>query len=218
MRCRDVAVCTCADYGSLDSIPAMAEAVLRTAPERFSIAGHSMGGRVALEIYRLAPESRGAHRAAQYRILAAGRGRGGRRRNPQTRGTGRAGAIARHARDARAMAAADDRFAPHQRHRASERDHRNDVAQNSRDFRRAGAGAAGPAGRERGPGTNPCPALLLTGREDGWSSPAQHAAMAAKIRRQPAGDRARLRPHVDDGTARRSQRRAAGVALYLFDM
>ncbi len=26
-----------------------------------------------------------------------------------------------------------------------------------------------------------CPALLLTGREDGWSGPAQHAAMASKI-------------------------------------
>jgi pimeloyl-ACP methyl ester carboxylesterase len=26
-----------------------------------------------------------------------------------------------------------------------------------------------------------CPALLLTGREDGWSGPAQHQAMAAKI-------------------------------------
>ena len=26
-----------------------------------------------------------------------------------------------------------------------------------------------------------CPALLLTGREDGWSGPAQHSAMAAKI-------------------------------------
>ena len=26
-----------------------------------------------------------------------------------------------------------------------------------------------------------CPALLLTGREDGWSPPAQHAAMAGKI-------------------------------------
>jgi len=26
-----------------------------------------------------------------------------------------------------------------------------------------------------------CPALLLTGREDGWSGPAQHAAMSAKI-------------------------------------
>jgi pimeloyl-ACP methyl ester carboxylesterase len=53
---QDVAVCTCADYGELDSIPAMAEAVLRFAPEQFSIAGHSMGGRVALQVYRLAPD------------------------------------------------------------------------------------------------------------------------------------------------------------------
>jgi pimeloyl-ACP methyl ester carboxylesterase len=52
----DIAVCTCADYGSLDSLSAMAEAVLRTAPERFSIAGHSMGGRIALQVYRLAPD------------------------------------------------------------------------------------------------------------------------------------------------------------------
>jgi pimeloyl-ACP methyl ester carboxylesterase len=28
-----------------------------------------------------------------------------------------------------------------------------------------------------------CPALLLTGREDGWSPPAQHAAMAERIAR-----------------------------------
>jgi pimeloyl-ACP methyl ester carboxylesterase len=26
-----------------------------------------------------------------------------------------------------------------------------------------------------------CPALLLTGREDGWSTPEQHRAMSAKI-------------------------------------
>ena len=63
----DVADCTCADYGSLDSLAAMAEAVLRTAPERFSIAGHSMGGRVALEIYRLAP-----NRVARIALLNTG--------------------------------------------------------------------------------------------------------------------------------------------------
>jgi pimeloyl-ACP methyl ester carboxylesterase len=34
----------------------MAEAVLVSAPERFALAGHSMGGRVAFEVYRLAPE------------------------------------------------------------------------------------------------------------------------------------------------------------------
>jgi pimeloyl-ACP methyl ester carboxylesterase len=34
----------------------MAEAVLRWAPQRFALAGHSMGGRVAFQVYRLAPE------------------------------------------------------------------------------------------------------------------------------------------------------------------
>lgn len=34
----------------------MAEATLKVAPEKFALAGHSMGGRVAFEVYRLAPE------------------------------------------------------------------------------------------------------------------------------------------------------------------
>jgi pimeloyl-ACP methyl ester carboxylesterase len=37
------------------SIPAMAQHVLDIAPQRFAVAGHSMGGRVALEIMRAAP-------------------------------------------------------------------------------------------------------------------------------------------------------------------
>lgn len=38
------------------SLTAMAEAVLKSAPEKFALAGHSMGGRVAFEVYRRAPE------------------------------------------------------------------------------------------------------------------------------------------------------------------
>jgi len=45
-----------AHHGTLDSLGAMAEKVLREAPPRFAIAGHSMGGRVALEAWRRAPE------------------------------------------------------------------------------------------------------------------------------------------------------------------
>lgn len=45
-----------ADHGALDSLAAMAERVLEAAPPRFAIAGHSMGGRVAFEVLRLAPE------------------------------------------------------------------------------------------------------------------------------------------------------------------
>ena len=37
------------------SLAAMAQHALRGAPRRFAVAGHSMGGRVALELWRLAP-------------------------------------------------------------------------------------------------------------------------------------------------------------------
>ena len=47
--------CQIADYGEADSLRSMAEAALATAPARFALAGHSMGGRVALEIVRMAP-------------------------------------------------------------------------------------------------------------------------------------------------------------------
>jgi pimeloyl-ACP methyl ester carboxylesterase len=42
-------------FRGFSSIPTMAEHVLATAPERFAVAGHSMGGRVALEVLRSAP-------------------------------------------------------------------------------------------------------------------------------------------------------------------
>jgi pimeloyl-ACP methyl ester carboxylesterase len=44
-----------ASYGQLASLPAMAEKVLDEIAGGFAIAGHSMGGRVALEIFRRAP-------------------------------------------------------------------------------------------------------------------------------------------------------------------
>jgi pimeloyl-ACP methyl ester carboxylesterase len=52
----DIAAPRIADYGLLSSIPEMAAMVLRSAPPRFAVAGHSMGGRVALELYRQAPQ------------------------------------------------------------------------------------------------------------------------------------------------------------------
>ncbi|MDQ6621245.1 MAG: alpha/beta hydrolase [Pseudomonadota bacterium] len=48
--------CTVADYGAAASIRDMAERALSAVPQRFALAGHSMGGRVALEMVRLAPE------------------------------------------------------------------------------------------------------------------------------------------------------------------
>lgn len=44
-----------ADYGASESLDAMARVALKHAPERFALAGHSMGGRVAFEIVRRVP-------------------------------------------------------------------------------------------------------------------------------------------------------------------
>ena len=56
------------DHGALDSLTDMATAVLRDAPaEQFALAGHSMGGRVALEVLRLAP-----HRVQRLALLDSG--------------------------------------------------------------------------------------------------------------------------------------------------
>jgi len=52
----ELAECTVADITHQDSVEAMAQAVLATAPERFCLAGFSLGSQVALEIMQLAPE------------------------------------------------------------------------------------------------------------------------------------------------------------------
>jgi pimeloyl-ACP methyl ester carboxylesterase len=44
------------DHGVLDGLDTMAKAILERAPYRFALAGHSMGGRVAFEVLREAPE------------------------------------------------------------------------------------------------------------------------------------------------------------------
>ncbi len=43
-------------YGEADSLAEMAQIVLEQAPPRFIVIGHSMGGRVALEVLRRAPD------------------------------------------------------------------------------------------------------------------------------------------------------------------
>lgn len=43
-------------YANFRSLTRMAAQVLKHAPERISLAGHSMGARVALEMFRIAPE------------------------------------------------------------------------------------------------------------------------------------------------------------------
>lgn len=62
------AKCFVPDYGARTSIHAMARGVLKEAPPgAFNLVGHSMGGRVALEIHRIAP-----HRVQRLALLNTG--------------------------------------------------------------------------------------------------------------------------------------------------
>jgi pimeloyl-ACP methyl ester carboxylesterase len=178
----DVADCICADYGALDSLPAMAEAVLRTAPERFSVAGHSMGGRVALEIYRLAPNrvARIALFDTGYLPLASGEAG-----EEETRKRGELVTLAQ-SQGMRAMVA---QWLPPMIHPRRVDD---TALVNSIIGMMSRKTPAIFAAQERAllsrPDASPvleqirCPALLLCGREDGWSGPTQHAAMSEKIK------------------------------------
>ncbi len=53
-RLQDIAEARVISFRGFSTIPSMAEHVLEAAPERFALAGHSMGGRVALEVVRVA--------------------------------------------------------------------------------------------------------------------------------------------------------------------
>jgi pimeloyl-ACP methyl ester carboxylesterase len=55
-RLADAADVSVVSFRGFDSIRAMSEHVQSLAPERFALAGHSMGGRVALELMRAIPE------------------------------------------------------------------------------------------------------------------------------------------------------------------
>jgi pimeloyl-ACP methyl ester carboxylesterase len=55
-RLAQVATAHVMSFAGFSSIAGMAERVLAAAPPRFALAGHSMGGRVALEVWRQAPE------------------------------------------------------------------------------------------------------------------------------------------------------------------
>jgi len=50
------ATCQVVSHGDADSLTQMAQQILVAAPAQFDLAGHSMGGRVALEVLRMAPE------------------------------------------------------------------------------------------------------------------------------------------------------------------
>jgi len=175
------AQCRVADYGSVTSLPAMAERVLTDAPSTFALAGHSMGGRVALEVLRQAPE-----RVSKLALLDTGF---------RPRAEGVAGddekarrlallALAR-TRGMRAMAREWVRPMVH----PDRLDDAPLIDAILDMFERRTADEF--AGQIRALLARPdatallrsiaCPALVLCGRDDGWSTLRQHEEMAALI-------------------------------------
>ncbi len=177
----DIADSTCADYGMLASLPAMAESVLRTAPPQFSVAGHSMGGRIAFEVFRLAPER--VRRIAIFNsgVVPRAAGAAG---EEEERGRRRLLAVARSA-GMRAMAlewvkgmVAPARLADTVLVESIVRmfERRTPELFEAQMNALLGRPDATPVlSRIR------CPALFLSGREDGWSTPATHQKMASAV-------------------------------------
>lgn len=173
--------CRVAGYGSLETLQSMATHVLTSAPERFAIAGHSMGGRIAFEVVRQAP-----HRVTHLAVLDTGfrplaGGDAGEREKE-----GRYGllAIARE-QGMRAMAA---KWTPPMLHPGRREDPAllEEIAamfdRKTPEIYAAQINAL--LTRPDCTGLLPqidCPALVLTGREDAWSTPKQHEEIAAAI-------------------------------------
>ena len=175
------AACTVADYGASASLPAMAAQVLASAPPRFALAGHSMGGRVALEIMRMVPQ-----RVVRLALLDTGY---------QARPAGAAGASERAARVAlldlarragmRAMGLQwlTGMLAPSRLTDAGLVEAIADmVARHSSEV----FGAQIEALLHRPEATEvlraiTCPTLIACGRQDAWSPFARHADMARLV-------------------------------------
>jgi pimeloyl-ACP methyl ester carboxylesterase len=168
-------------WGLRDSLSAMAEQVLAEAPtERFAVAGHSMGGRVALELMRLAPQ-----RVERLALLSTG---------THPLAAGEAGEKEKAGRMALLKIAQEQGMRAMARQWARGMVHPDlidspvfDAVLDMLERGSAAQFAAQIQALLNRPNATPllpgiqCPTLVLTGREDGWSPPAQHEAMHADI-------------------------------------
>jgi pimeloyl-ACP methyl ester carboxylesterase len=173
--------CVIPAWGLRDSLTAMAEQVLAEAPtERFAVAGHSMGGRVALELMRLAPQ-----RVERLALLSTG---------TQPLAAGEAGEKEKAGRMALLKIAQEQgmRAMAKQWARGMVHPERLDTPLFEQVLDMLERGSADQFAAQinallKRPDATPllasitCPTLVLTGHEDTWSGPAQHEAMAAAI-------------------------------------
>ena len=169
------------EYGALDSLGAMSEKVLQDAPPRFALAGHSMGGRVALEILRRAPQRLAGIALLDTGVSPLADGEAGERETTGrhellelARERGMAQMAARWVQgmiwgprlhETALVATVIDMFA---------RSHAEVFAAQIRAL------LARPDASGLLPGIR-CPALVLCGEQDSWAPADRHREMAAKI-------------------------------------
>ncbi len=163
-------------YGSADSLQDMARIALDQAPERFDLFGHSMGGRVALEVWRLAPERVRRLALSSTGVHSVRPGEADKR-----------GALQQVGYD-RGFTALVDQWLPPMVAEANQA--RPEIYEPMRQMcLEAGqdrfdahirALLGRPVQDELLAGIT-CPTLVITGELDGWAPPAQHEAFAAEI-------------------------------------
>jgi pimeloyl-ACP methyl ester carboxylesterase len=166
-----------------DSFGSLAEAIIARAPPRFVLAGHSMGGRIALEVARRAPERLLAVALLDtgYEPLAAGE-------VGERETAGRHALLAMARRDGmRAMARTwlQGMVYPPRLSDFELVDGILDMFERKTpDFYEMQLRAllARPDASSVLSSLQ-CPTLVLCGREDAWAPPSRHAAMAEMVRR-----------------------------------
>jgi pimeloyl-ACP methyl ester carboxylesterase len=178
----DIAAVRVVNNGETDSLGALAETIIAHAPPRFALAGHSMGGRIALEVARRVPD-----RLIGLALLDTGHealapGEAGQR---ETEGRHALLAIARRA-GMRAMAwtwlqgmvygprLTDEELVEPILDMFERRTPDLFAMQIRALLARPDATSVLPALQ--------CPTLVLCGREDAWAPPSRHDVMAKMIR------------------------------------
>ena len=166
-----------ADLWGPDSFAVMAEKVLDETSGPLAVAGHSMGARVAFEMWRLAPQ-----RLERLALLSTGFHPPGPQEEPKRMALVKLGYE-------QGMAAVAERWLPPMVHPDRVRDEalmaplRAMVCRATPEIFDAQQ-RAGLTRPDAGPYLDEiaCPTLILVGQDDGWSPPSQHEQMAGRIK------------------------------------